>query len=94
MIDGLRRDKNPAANANIQRNVSLRERVQLQLRLDAANVLNRTHYQAPNVDQTSTQFWNHHERQHHGDPFRHGDSKASILIHFVFWRANSFLEHL
>jgi hypothetical protein len=56
VIDGLRRDKTLLLNANIQRNILLRERVQLQLRLDAANVLNRTHYQAPNLDPTSTQF--------------------------------------
>ena len=56
MIDGLRRDKTLLLNANIQRNIALRERVQLQLRLDAANVLNRTHYQAPNLDPASTQF--------------------------------------
>jgi hypothetical protein len=42
VIDGLRRDKTLLLNANIQRNIPLRERVQLQLRLDAANVLNRS----------------------------------------------------
>ena len=48
VIDGLHRDKTLLPNANVQRNIPIRERVQLQLRLDAANVLNRTHYQAPN----------------------------------------------
>jgi hypothetical protein len=43
-------------NANVQRTISLKERVKLQLRLDASNVLNRTHYGAPNLDPTSSVF--------------------------------------
>jgi hypothetical protein len=56
VIDGLRRDKTMLLNANVQREIRLKERVRVQLRLDAANVLNRTHFQAPNLDPTSTQF--------------------------------------
>jgi len=55
-MDGLRLDKTLLLNANVQRTISLRERVQFVLRVDAANALNRSHFAAPNVDPTSTQF--------------------------------------
>jgi hypothetical protein len=56
LIDGLRQDKLQLLNANVQKSIPITERVQLQLRLDAANALNRSHFNAPNRTPTSTQF--------------------------------------
>jgi hypothetical protein len=56
LIDGLRQDKLQMLNASIQKNISITERVRSQLRLDATNALNRSHFAVPNRDPTSTQF--------------------------------------
>ncbi len=56
LIDGLRQDKLLLLNANIERTFSLKERVRFQVRVDAQNLLNRSHFAAPNLDPTSTDF--------------------------------------
>ena len=56
VIDGVRRDKLLLLNGNLSRTIPLRERVHFELRVDAANALNRSHFGAPNGDPTSTQF--------------------------------------
>jgi hypothetical protein len=56
VIDGLRQDKLQMLNASVQKYVPITERMQLQLRLDANNALNRSHFAAPNRTTTSTQF--------------------------------------
>jgi hypothetical protein len=55
-VDGLRQDGLDRIDANIQREIKLRESVALQLRLDALNLANRSQFEAPNRDPTSTNF--------------------------------------
>src|SRR5207244_2200045 len=56
VIDGLRADKTLLLNSSVQRMFRVKERFRLEARVDAANVLNRSHFAAPNLDPTSTQF--------------------------------------
>jgi hypothetical protein len=56
VIDGLRADKLQMLNANVQKEIRITERWRVQLRLDAHNALNRSHFSAPNTTPTSTQF--------------------------------------
>ena len=55
-IDGLRRDKTSQWNANVSKNLPLTERVNMQLRLAALNVQNRSQMNAPSTDPFSTNF--------------------------------------
>jgi hypothetical protein len=55
-IDGLRRDHTLQWNANMSKNLRFTERLNLQLRLDALNVLNRSQMNAPTTDPFSTNF--------------------------------------
>jgi hypothetical protein len=55
-IDGLRRDMTNQWNANVSKNLALAERVNMQLRLDAINLANRSQMNAPNADPYSTLF--------------------------------------
>jgi hypothetical protein len=56
VIDGSRADKTLLLNSSVQRMFRVKERFRLEARVDAANVLNRSHFAAPNLDPTSTQF--------------------------------------
>ena len=56
VIDGVRADKTMLLNSSAQRTFKIKERFKLEARVDAANVLNRSHFAAPNLDPTSTQF--------------------------------------
>jgi hypothetical protein len=55
-VDGVRADMTNQWNTNVQRNFTVREGMTLQLRLDAINLQNRTHFAGPNVNPTSTEF--------------------------------------
>jgi hypothetical protein len=55
-VDGLRADGLNRMDANIQRTFKIRESVSFQLRLDALNVANRSQFDVPNLDPTSTNF--------------------------------------
>ncbi|MBI3472937.1 MAG: carboxypeptidase regulatory-like domain-containing protein [Candidatus Solibacter usitatus] len=55
-IDGLRRDITNQWNGNLQREIKFKERIALQLRLDALNLQNRSQFNAPNTDPFSTNF--------------------------------------
>ncbi len=55
-IDGIRRDHTLQWNANLAKNFRIDERVNLQMRIDALNVLNRSQMNAPNTDPFSTNF--------------------------------------
>jgi hypothetical protein len=55
-IDGLRRDQTFLLNSNISRTFPLRGRMNLQIRLDASNSLNRQHFANPNLNPTATDF--------------------------------------
>jgi hypothetical protein len=55
-IDGLRRDMTNWWNANLAKNLRFRERWNLQLRLDALNLQNRSQMNAPNASPFSTDF--------------------------------------
>jgi hypothetical protein len=55
-IDGLRGPATQLLNSSIQRNFTFRERWRFQMRLDAINVLNRSHFNPPATDPTSTTF--------------------------------------
>jgi hypothetical protein len=55
-IDGLRADGSKLVNGSLQRSIQFLEKMSLQLRLDAINLLNRSHFAAPNVTPTSTNF--------------------------------------
>jgi hypothetical protein len=56
VIDGLRRDKTQLLNSNIQRAIPITEKLRFQFGMNAINVLNRSHFQAPGLDPTSTTF--------------------------------------
>jgi hypothetical protein len=56
VIDGVRQDKTLLLNSSVQRSFAIKERLRLEARVDAANALNRSHFGAPNLDPTSTQF--------------------------------------
>ncbi len=56
LIDGLRRDKTRLLNSSIQRSISLTEKLRFQLGMNAINVLNRSHFGAPSLDPTNTNF--------------------------------------
>jgi hypothetical protein len=55
-IPGLRSDSTSQWNANLAKNVRVTERVNMQLRLDALNVQNRSQMAGPNTDPNSTNF--------------------------------------
>jgi hypothetical protein len=55
-VPDLRRDKTSQWNGNLAKNVRIRERANLQLRLNALNVQNRSQMNAPSTDPTSTNF--------------------------------------
>ena len=54
-VDGVRQDATKLLNMNISRNVSLGRKI-LQLRVDVSNLLNRDHFNAPNLNPASAQF--------------------------------------
>lgn len=55
-VPDLRRDMTNQWNANIAKNLPLTERVNMQLRLDALNLQNRSQMAAPSTDPYSTNF--------------------------------------
>jgi hypothetical protein len=55
-IDGVRGDGLNRMDANIQRDIRIREGLTFQLRLDALNVANHSQFENPNLDPTSTNF--------------------------------------
>lgn len=55
-INGLRQDMTNQWNANVAKNMKFAERVTLQLRLEALNLLNRSQMAAPVLDPVSTNF--------------------------------------
>ena len=55
-IDGVRGDKMSVINANIRRDFKVRERVTLQLRLDALNVQNRSQFNDPDTNPFNSTF--------------------------------------
>jgi hypothetical protein len=55
-IDGLRVDSTNQWNANVAKNITITERVNMQLRLDALNVQNRSQMAGPNTDPYNTNF--------------------------------------
>jgi hypothetical protein len=55
-IDGVRADMTNQWNVNLAKNLRWNERFNMQLRLDALNVANRSQMSGPNTDPTSTNF--------------------------------------
>ncbi|MGH9722390.1 MAG: carboxypeptidase regulatory-like domain-containing protein [Bryobacteraceae bacterium] len=55
-VDGVRGDGLNRIDANIQRDFRLNEKFTLQLRMDALNAANRSHFENPNLDPVSTNF--------------------------------------
>jgi hypothetical protein len=55
-VDGLRGDWTNLVNASLQRTFVIRERIKIQVRADAQNVMNRSQLAAPTMDPTSTLF--------------------------------------
>ena len=55
-IDGVRRDHSLILNSTISRTFPLAGRANFQVRLDAANSLNRQHFNVPSLDPTATDF--------------------------------------
>ena len=55
-VDGLRADSTNLWNINLQRNFHIKERVNLQFRMDALNATNRSQFNGPDVNPTSTTF--------------------------------------
>jgi hypothetical protein len=55
-VDGVRGFDTAFVHANIARTFSLGGRRNFQFRVDIQNLLNRQHYQNPNLDPTSTNF--------------------------------------
>jgi len=55
-IEGLRGDRFQLVNASLKRDIDFLEKYQFQLRLDAINLMNRSHLNIPNLTTTSTNF--------------------------------------
>jgi len=55
-IDDVRADHTNQVNANVQREIVFKERIRLQLRLDALNAFNRSQMNGPTVDPVSSNF--------------------------------------
>ena len=55
-IEGLRRDWTNQWNANVSKNLRITERWNMQLRLDALNLTNRSQMNAPSTDPYSSNF--------------------------------------
>lgn len=55
-IAGLRTDSTSQWNANLSKNLRVTERVNMQVRMDALNVQNRSQMAGPNTDPNSTNF--------------------------------------
>lgn len=55
-VDGVRGDGLNRMDANIQRDFRVKEKITLQLRMDALNVANHSQFENPNTDPTSTNF--------------------------------------
>jgi hypothetical protein len=55
-VDGLRGDGLNRMDANIKRDIRIKERLTLELRMDALNVANHSQFANPNLDPTSTNF--------------------------------------
>lgn len=55
-VDGLRADGLNRLDTNIKRTFRIRERASFELRFDALNVANRSQFDIPNTDPTSTNF--------------------------------------
>jgi hypothetical protein len=55
-INDLRADGTKLLNGSVQRSFNLAEKLSMTIRMDALNVLNRSHFAAPNLTTTSTNF--------------------------------------
>jgi hypothetical protein len=55
-IDGLQGDAFRLVNGSVKRDFSVMEKFTLQIRMDAINLLNRSHFANPNLTPTSTNF--------------------------------------
>jgi hypothetical protein len=55
-VSGLRADGLNRWDANVQREIRIREELALQFRVDALNLANRSQFAAPNLDPYSTNF--------------------------------------
>jgi len=55
-VNGIRRDHTNQWNANVSKNLPITERVNMQLRFDALNLINRSQMANPNTDPFSTNF--------------------------------------
>jgi hypothetical protein len=55
-VDNLRADSTNSWNINLQRNFRIKERLNLQFRVDALNAMNRSQFNGPDVNPTSTTF--------------------------------------
>ncbi|HYP06120.1 MAG TPA: hypothetical protein VER03_07765, partial [Bryobacteraceae bacterium] len=55
-VDGVRADSTNVWNINLQRNFVVRERLNVQFRVDALNALNRSQFAGPSTDPLSTNF--------------------------------------
>lgn len=55
-VDGVRGDGLNRLDSNIQRDFRIKERFTLQFRMDALNAFNRSQFENPNLDPTSTNF--------------------------------------
>ena len=55
-VDGVRGDGLNRMDANVQRDFRIKERLTLQLRMDALNLANHSQFENPNLDPTSTNF--------------------------------------
>lgn len=55
-IEGLRQDMTSQWNTNVQKNITLREGITMQLRLDALNLQNRSQFNAPDLNPVNSTF--------------------------------------
>jgi hypothetical protein len=55
-VDGVRQCRTQLLNASVQKSFTIKEKVNLQVRVDGNNALNRSHFAAPSLDPTSTNF--------------------------------------
>ena len=78
-IDGLRRDQTLLLNSTISRTFPLRGRANLQIRLDAANLLNRQQFTNPNLNPTATDFGTRDGKREHGAAIPDADVEGDVL---------------
>ena len=79
-VDGLRGDQTLLLNSSISRTFPLMGRSNLQIRLDAANMLNRQQFANPQLNPTADRFRSRDGECEHGAAVPDSDVEADVLM--------------